>query len=315
MATPPPITVPPQLAEHHEEHNPEHAAEWIAGLPALAAGFLDRWNLRPDGEPAHGYVALVLPVRREDGTPAALKLQPVDEERAGEPLALRAWSGRGAVRLLEDDPATSTLLLERLDATRSLVDVPDAEAALLALTGLLAQLHTVPAPDGLRHLRDVVREMLDAVPQALAALVDEDERRWLAGCAEAVREVAGEPGDRLLHWDLHYENVLAPLPGSDAAGRGAWLAIDPVPLVGDPCFDLMPAFDNRWEDLVATGDVERAVRRRFDLMTDVLSLDRSRAARWTLARALQNSLWTVEDGGSRLEEEQVTVARALTPHV
>ncbi|MBC2873793.1 MULTISPECIES: aminoglycoside phosphotransferase family protein [Streptomyces] len=315
MSTPPPITVPPQLAEHHEEHNPEHAAEWIAGLPGLAADFLDRWNLRPDGEPAHGYVALVLPVRREDGTPAALKLQPVDEERAGEPLALRAWSGRGAVRLLEDDPATGTLLLERLDPARSLDDEPDAEAALLTLTGLLARLHTAPAPAGLRHLGDVTREMLAAVPAALPALENEEERAWLAGCAEAVREVATEPGDRLLHWDLHYENVLAPLPGSPAADRGPWLAIDPVPLVGDPCFDLMPAFDNRWEDLVATGDVERAVRRRFDLMTDVLSLDRGRAARWTMARALQNSLWDVEDGSVRLQEEQMAVVRAVGRYV
>ncbi|MBZ4323209.1 aminoglycoside phosphotransferase family protein [Streptomyces huiliensis] len=310
----PTIVVPLKLAENHDEHNPEHAAAWIAGLPALAAGFLDRWNLRPDGEPAHGYVALVLPVLREDGTPAALKLQPVDEERAGEPVALRAWGGRGAVRLLEDDPATGTLLLERLDAARSLDDVPDAEAALLALTGLLAQLHTASVPGGLRHLGDVVREMLDAVPEALESLVDAEERRLLAGWAEVVREVAGEPGDRLLHWDLHYENVLAPLPDA-LPGRGPWVAIDPVPLVGDPAFDLMPAFDNRWDDLVATGDVERAVRRRFDLMTDVLSLERGRAARWTVARALQNSLWTVEDGGSRLEEEQVAVVRALAPYV
>ncbi|MGK5637798.1 aminoglycoside phosphotransferase family protein [Streptomyces sp. URMC 126] len=316
MPSPSPlITVPPKLAEHHEEHNPEHAAEWIAGLPDLAAGFLDRWNLRPDGEPAHGYVALVLPVRREDGTPAALKLQPIDDERAGEPLALRAWNGGGAVRLLEHDPATATLLLERLDATRSLDDEPDAEAALLTLAGLLARLHTAPAPEGMRHLGDVVREMLTGVPEALPALEDPAERRWLADCAEVVRDVADEPGDRLLHWDLHYENVLAPLPGSPAAERGPWLAIDPVPLVGDPCFDLMPAFDNRWDDLVATGDVERAVRRRFDLMTDVLSLDRGRAARWTMARALQNSLWDVEDGETRLQEEQMAVARAVARYV
>nr|WP_312018543.1 aminoglycoside phosphotransferase family protein [Streptomyces sp. I05A-00742] len=304
--------MPPQLADHHSRHNPENAAEWIAGLPDLAAGFLDRWNLRPDGDPAHGFVALVLPVLREDGTPAALKLQPVDEERAGEPLALRAWNGSGAVRLLDHDPATGTLLLERLDATRSLDSVPDVETALLSLTGLLARLHTAPAPTGLRHLGQVAAAMLDDVPQALTALPDADERRLLTDCAAAVREVLGEPGDRLLHWDLHYENVLAPLPGPP---RGPWLAIDPVPLVGDPGFDLMPALDNRWSDAVATGDVERAVRRRFDLMTEVLGLDRGRAARWTLARALQNSLWSVEDGESRLEEEQMAVARALRRYV
>ena len=34
-----------------------------------------------------------------------------------------------------------------------------------------------------------------------------------------------------------------------------------------------------------------AMLRRFDLMTDVLGLDRSRAAAWTVGRVLQNAVW------------------------
>ena len=86
------ITVPAELAEYHESYDDEEGRAWIAGLPELAAGFLDRWELRLDGPPAHGAVALVLPVRRADDTPAVLKLQPVDEETEGEPAALRAWA-------------------------------------------------------------------------------------------------------------------------------------------------------------------------------------------------------------------------------
>ncbi|GGP70148.1 aminoglycoside phosphotransferase family protein [Streptomyces abikoensis] len=307
------ITVPARLVEYHEDASEgEGGPEWIAALPDLAADFLDRWGLRVDGPAAHGVVALVLPVRRADGSPAALKLQPVTEESVGEAPALRAWAGAGAVELLDHDPESGTLLLERLDADRSLQDVPDAEAALLSLTTLLGRLLEAPAPAGLRTLGAVAEAMLEDVPRALPSLSDAGERALLLDCAAAVREVVGEPGDRLLHWDLHYENVLAPLPGADTgADRGAWLAIDPKPLVGDPGFDLMPALDNRWEDIVATGDVTRAVRRRFDLMTDLLGLDRERAARWTLARALQNSLWDVEDGETRLQPEQIAIARAL----
>ncbi|MFF4156823.1 aminoglycoside phosphotransferase family protein [Streptomyces sp. NPDC001678] len=309
MRTAPRITVPARLVEYHEDASEgEGGPEWIAALPDLAADFLDRWRLRVDGPAAHGMVALVLPVRRADGSPAALKLQPVTEESAGEAPALRAWAGAGAVELLDHDAESGTMLLERLDAGRSLQDVPDAEAALLSLTGLLGRLLEAPVPAGLRTLGGVAEAMLADVPTALPALSDAAERALLLDCAAALREVAGEPGDRLLHWDLHYENVLAPLPGTD---RGAWLAIDPKPLVGDPGFDLMPALDNRWEDVVATGDVTRAVRRRFDLMTDLLGLDRERAARWTLARALQNSLWDVEDGETRLQPEQIAIARAL----
>src|SRR5690606_10428198 len=81
----------------------------------------------------------------------------------------------------------------------------------------------------------------------------------------------GEPGDRLLHWDLHYDNVLA-------GEREPWLAIDPKPLAGDPGFDLLPALDNRWDDVVAGGDVRRAVLRRFDLLVEALGLDPARSA-------------------------------------
>ncbi|MEU8686383.1 hydroxyurea phosphotransferase, partial [Streptomyces sp. NPDC048611] len=53
------------------------------------------------------------------------------------------------------------------------------------------------------------------------------------------------------------------------------------------------------------------VRYRFDLMTEVLSLDRQRAAAWTLGRALQNLLWNIADGEDALEQEQLAIARLL----
>jgi streptomycin 6-kinase len=89
--------------------------------------------------------------------------------------------------------------------------------------------------------------------------------------------------------------VLATLPGVAPAGGVCWVAIDPKPLAGDPAFELLPALHNRWDDVVATGDVPRAVRRRFDLMTEVLGLDRARAAGWTLGRLLQDTLWEAEN--------------------
>ncbi|WP_246647059.1 aminoglycoside phosphotransferase family protein [Nonomuraea ceibae] len=298
------IVVPPALTESHVKWDGEAGRAWSAGLPALAERYLEEWELRLDGEPMHGVVSLVLPVVRADGTPAALKLQPVSDENASEGPGLLAWAGRASVLLLESDPATGTLLLERLDGGTTLSSVPDDLAALEILTGLLRRLVAVPAPAGTRRLADIARGMLDEVPAALDALPGEGDRRWLRVCAGAVGELAGEAGDRLLHWDLHYDNVLA-------AEREPWLAIDPKPLAGDPGFDLMPALHNRWDDVVSTGDVRGAVLRRFDLMTDLLGLDRQRAAGWTLGRVLQNSLWSVEDGETRLDDVQLAVAEAV----
>ncbi|MEU6641707.1 aminoglycoside phosphotransferase family protein [Saccharomonospora sp. NPDC046836] len=298
------IDIPPALAAAYSKHSGATGRAWIAALPRLAADFLDRWDLRLDGPPAHGMASLVLPVRRADDTPAALKLQAVSEDNAATSVGLRVWNGNGVVRLLDHDPDTGTMLLERLDAARPLSSLPDDNAALQILAELLARLVAVPAPEGIRHLADIAAAMLDQVPRAVPALRNPAEQQLVRTCASAVAELITEPGDRLLHWDLHYDNILA-------GHREPWLAIDPEPLAGDPGFDLLPALDNRWDEVVAGGDVRRAVLRRFDLLTEVLHLDRQHATGWTLGRVLQNALWDIEDGETALAPPQVAIATAL----
>ncbi|MFF9673735.1 aminoglycoside phosphotransferase family protein [Streptomyces eurythermus] len=289
------IDIPAELAETQEMYNGAAGKAFIAALPDLAADFLDRWGLQLDGPSMNGVSALVLPVVRADGVRAVLKLQLLDEESEGEPVALRAWDGDGAVRLLDHDPATGTMLLERLDENRMLAHLADTREAVLVIARLLAHLTSFPAPPGLRRLGDITARMLERTPRALDRIPDPEARRIVADCAAAVREVADEPGDRLLHWDLHDENVLA-------AERADWLAIDPKPLAGDPGFELWPALDNRYE--------AAEVRWRFDAMTDVLGLDRDRARAWTYGRLLQNALWDVEDGRP-IDPRQLEIARLL----
>ena len=87
-----------------------------------------------------------------------------------------------------------------------------------------------------------------------------------------------------------------------ASDREPWLAIDPKPLAGDPGFDLWPALDNRFEPA--------EVLWRFDAMTEVLRLDRNRAAAWTLGRLLQNAVWDVEEGRD-LGPDDLEIARRI----
>ncbi|MCP2257092.1 streptomycin 6-kinase [Streptoalloteichus tenebrarius] len=305
MTTSPLIAVPDAFAAAYGANGAAERA-WVAELPRLGGHFLERWALRPDGAAAHGMASLVLPVLRADGTPAVLKLQQLREETAHAATGLRAWSGDGIVRLLEYDEDSGTQLLERLDATRTLSSVADDHEAMTILADLMARLTAVRAPEGVRRLSDIATAMLDQTP-AVPPLRDPAEQRLVRTCAAAVAELVAEPGDRLLHWDLHYDNVLA-------GQRQPWLAIDPEPLAGDPGFELLPAMDNRWDEVVASGDVERAVLRRFDVLTEALDLDRRRATGWTLGRVLQNALWDIEDGRTALEPAQVAIATTLLRH-
>lgn len=281
------IVVPAELADLHQKYFGESGRAWISALPALAAMCIDHWQLQIDGVSAFGAVALIIPVARRDGSKAMLKLQPVDDETGGEPAALRAWAGRGAVRLLEHEAGSGAMLLERLDAARDLTVVEDDLAAARIIAELLVQLNSVRAPAGMRRLSDIAAATLAEAPDAVRLAGDADERRLLSECATRLDAMTTDPiEDRLLHWDLHYFNVLCTLDGSQR-----WTAIDPKPLSGDSGFELMPALWNRWGDLIQTGDLTRALLRRFDVMTEVMALDRSRAATWTLARVLQNAVW------------------------
>jgi streptomycin 6-kinase len=113
----------------------------------------------------------------------------------------------------------------------------------------------------------------------------------------------------MIHGDLHFENVLA-------GDREPWLVIDPKPVSGDPHYEPAPMLWNRWEEMVRSGDVRDAVRRRFHTLVDVAELDEDRARDWVVVRMLHNAMWTVRDAeraGRRLDaDEQEWLTRCVT---
>jgi streptomycin 6-kinase len=78
--------------------------QWLARLPRTVEESLAERGLRIDGDAMRGTAALVLPVRRRDGSPAALKLTWPHAEAEHEHLALQHWAGHGVVRLLAANP-------------------------------------------------------------------------------------------------------------------------------------------------------------------------------------------------------------------
>ena len=81
-----------------------------------------------------------------------------DESFPAEVAALRFWAGRGTVLLVETDLGAGTMLLERLDPTRSLATLPLAEANHHA--GRTMRRLAVPAPSWVLSTGELVRDRL-----------------------------------------------------------------------------------------------------------------------------------------------------------
>ena len=205
----------------------------MTNLASVTQSQLDRWNLRRDGDAIEGAGSMVLPVRTSDQVPAVLKISDLDEDSEHEHLALRRWGGDGAVRLLSADPRRGAVLLERL-RPRTLFTIPDVDACEV-VAGLYRRLH-VPALPQLRvltsHLEQWTSEF-ETLPRSAPV-----PRRLVEQAVVLGRDLAAEPGDRLVHGNLHYDNVLA-------ADRAPWLAIAPRPVNGDPHYEIAPMLWSR----------------------------------------------------------------------
>jgi streptomycin 6-kinase len=276
----------PEGLDEQRELGPDWA-HWLDTLPRRFADVLEDWELTRDGDQLwHGYCSLVAPVHTADGERAVLKVSfDGDQESVHEGLALQHWHGDGVVRLLRADPHRRALLLERLHR-RDLTGLWDVEACEI-VAGLYPRLHR-PAFPQLAKVTSYVERWLDnLVGMAADAPIP---RRMVEQALPLGHDLAADPASvgRVVHGDLHYENVLA-------SDREPWLVIDPKPMSGDPHYELAPMLWNRFDELA--GNVRGGVRRRFHTLVDAAGLDEDRARDWVVVRMVLNAHWSVEDAG------------------
>ncbi|WP_028814794.1 aminoglycoside phosphotransferase family protein [Streptomyces flavidovirens] len=278
---------PPQrLVRALGEAYPDVAADWLGQVPELAEEAVSRRKLTVERvQNPGGRSSLVVLVRQQDGTPAALKIAPEAAGPALERAALAHWNGWGAVELLDTDAGADgtagagELLLERLHSEVSLRSLPEAKA-LLEAAGIVRRLWIEPPPD---HDFETVAErtarqtaaMRSADP-ALAPLIE---------AALAARDELTASADELLllHGNFRQGKVLA-------GDRAPWLAVGPDPLVGERAYDLARLVRDRVEDLVASAGGPSATRRRVNRLADSLDVDRGRLHGWTLFRAVESGV-------------------------
>jgi streptomycin 6-kinase len=246
-------------------------ARWLAGLPSALAALEHRWRLRPCGPlgGADASCSYLAAVKREDGTPAVLKIGMPHMEGEHEIAGLRFWDGNPTVRLLLADEGLHAMLLERCQPGTALGSLPESEQDTV-VSRLLHRLWRLPPGPLFRPLSALTaywsqQTLAQSTEWCDSGLVREGLRLF----DELPRSA---PETVTLATDLHAGNILR-------AEREPWLVIDPKPFVGDPAFDATQHLFN------CPGRLRADARGTIRHFARLLGVDHERVRLWTLARA------------------------------
>ena len=210
---------------------------WLADLAGVVADLIERWNLTlgPFLDSHVSFTALVSRGVRD----AVLKIPMAGDFahvsgnlRFQEHEALGVWGGEAAARLLDFDPATGAMLLERCVPGAQLADTVTLEEADEIAADLMQRLwRPVPVPHPFSSLDDFAVELGRRAQVNHERAAAPIEQSLLDEALELLGELrATDAAPVLLHGDLHHKNILS-------AEREPWLVIDPLPRVGDPTYD------------------------------------------------------------------------------
>jgi streptomycin 6-kinase len=273
----------------------ERGAAWLAALPDQLAHYARAWELDllpPFADLSFHYVA---PVLRVDGSAAVLKLGVPEEESRTGIAYLRLCSGNGAVRLLEADDERCVLLMEHASAGIPLTRLEDDDAATAIAAGQMRLLwRPVPATHSFiplaRRLGAIARvRELHGHGGGAGPLPE-----WMLSRAQGLADdlLASAPYERVLHGDLHHDNIVS-------AQRAPWLAIDSKGLVGDPGFETGALMNNPYGRMETWSAPARHFTRRADILAERLSYPRERILAWSYTQAVLSACWEVLAGTTR----------------
>ena len=259
-------------------------------------------NLRPlaEGRLVNNYLCIAYSA--EYNCDVVLKILLWHDARKYEAAALRYFDGHGCVELLAYNAEHHALLLPYLrpgETLRSLFPEHD-EAATHILVKIIKQLHacTYTAKDA--ALFPTVAEWIKALDNTYAHIPEQllSNARTLAK-----HLLSKKSAEYLLHGDLHHENIVR--AGAD------WVSIDPKGVVGEAEYEFGAFIRNPIPDLILQNDVQRIIKKRIELCSQLSGYDAQRIADWAFVQAVLSACWVHEKGNEHLMNYFITCADVL----
>jgi len=265
-----------------------NGSAWLDSLPSLIAECEARWKIKA-GAPYALSFNYVAPAQTAEGQSVVLKLGVPNFELVRQIRALELYAGTAAVRLLDSDERSGTMLLERIEPGYTLASLADDEQATRAAAQVMRDLWKPLPPDlrfptaaewagDLANLRKRFDRGTGPLPAGLVGRAEGLFRDLLSTAEPSV----------LLHGDLHHFNILA-------ARRRPWLAIDPKGVAGEPAYEVGALLRNPDPLLFTDPKVQR---RRVQVLHEELGFAKDRMLGWGVAQAVLSAWWSLEDSAT-----------------
>lgn len=226
--------------------------------------------------------------------PVALKASPPHLEVSAEIEALRLSQRTGIITLFDSDPDVAVMLQERVVPGTMLRqhveagEIDDVQATRIAAGCMKRFWLPDPHSDRLITLNRWFEALYHYQDQY--AFVDGPIPSDIINFATRLADqlLATEEERYIVHGDLNPGNILR-------SRNDAWTVIDPKGLIAERGYDvgqwmLNPYGLHTWPNLVETLDT------RLTVLSDVLTLDRTRLWQWSVAHAALSECWTVAEG-------------------
>jgi len=264
----------------------------------LVNDYCKKWNLSAPQPIATTPTSNVFKVVLQ-GQAAVLKILN-EKGRTSETLGatvLRYFNGNGAVKLLQADEGAH--LLEYVDgrSLKEVVEKGNDEQATQIICNLLHKLHSHSdnVPPSLISMEHNFHSLFSKASEGIKDDI------YITGAKVAKHLISTEREVRVLHGDIHHENIL------ESSSRG-WLAIDPKNLKGERTYDVANVFYNP-NGFLKQAATENVIKRRCEQFSRELGLDKKRILEFAFAYGCLSAAWCIEDNQN--PEETLAIARAI----
>lgn len=269
----------------------EKGKQFLAELPNFTQQIKTKYglsDLQPVKNLSYSYVLSGL----KESQPIILKLGLDDDGLKREALALNAFEGFGAVKVLAK--SEGMLLLERAVSGISLRSYfPAKESDAIQITcECIKRLHEAPLPTA--NIFPHINEWLKALDKDL------DIPTHYLRKARLLRDdlhMTSMPSV-LLHGDLHHDNILQ--------NNDHWVVIDPKGVIGESAYEAAAYIRNPIPELLTQNNAVSIIKYRITRFAEILEIPERRILDWCFVQAVLAWIWALEDGSDGAYFKQLT---------